>query len=172
MKNFVTALDMKCPAFAYLREKFSRLSAEKTKTGVFIGPQISQLFEDDYFECDLSDSEKTAWKSFQNVSTRLLGNVQAADFRQFVEYLLNSHEELWCNMSLKTHFLHSHMDFFPPKCGALSEEHGGRFHHDISAMEQRYKSTWTSAMLADYCSMVKIDAADAEYKRKAKRRHV
>jgi hypothetical protein len=76
MKNFVTALDMNCPAFAYLRKKFPRLSAEKTKAGVFIGPQIRQLFKDDYFECDLSDSEKTAWKSFQNVSTGLLGNVK------------------------------------------------------------------------------------------------
>ena len=81
MKNFVTALDMKCPAFAYLREKFPRLSAEKTKAGVFIGPQIRQLFKDDYFECVLSDSEKTAWKSCQNVSTGLLGNVKAANFR-------------------------------------------------------------------------------------------
>jgi hypothetical protein len=150
MGNFVMALDMNCPAFAYLRKKFPRLSAEKTKSGVFIGPQIRQLFKDDYFECVLSDSEKTARESIQNVSTGLLGKVKAADFRQLVEDLLNSYEKLWCNMSLKTHFLHSHLDFFPPKCGAVSDEHGERFHQDISAMEQRYKSTWSAAMLAYY----------------------
>ena len=144
---------MQCSAFAYLRKKFPRLSAEKTKAGVFIGPQIRQLFNDDYIECLLSDSEKTAWKSCQNVSTGLLGNVKAANFRQLVEDLLNSYEKLGCNMSLKMHFLHSHLDFFSPKCGAVGDEHGEHFHHDVSVMEQRCKSTWNAAMLADYCWM-------------------
>jgi hypothetical protein len=99
-KNFVKALDMDFLAFTYQHEKFPRLRAEKTKAGVFIGPQIRQLFKDDYFECVLSDSEKTAWKSCQNVSTGLLGNVKAANFRQLVENLLNSYEKLWCDMSL------------------------------------------------------------------------
>jgi hypothetical protein len=151
MKNFVTALDMNCPAFAYLREKFPRLSAEKSKAGVFVGPQIRQLLKDEYFERVLSDSEKPAWESIQNVSNGLLGKVKTANFRQLVEYLLNSYAKLWCNTSLKTHFLHSHLDFFPPKCGAVSDEHGERFHQEISAMEQRYKSTRSAAMLADCC---------------------
>jgi hypothetical protein len=64
MKNFVTALDMNCPAFAYLLEKFPRLSAEKTKACVLIGPQVRQLFK----ECVLSDKEKRAWKSFDWLS--------------------------------------------------------------------------------------------------------
>jgi hypothetical protein len=139
MKNFVTALDMNCPAFAYLREKFPRLSAEKTKAGVFIGPQIRQLFKDDYIECVLSESEKTAWESFKHFSTGFLGNVIAANFRQLVEDLLNSYEKLGCSMPLTMHLLHSHLDFFPPKC-AVSDENGERFHQDNSAMEQRYKS--------------------------------
>jgi hypothetical protein len=91
MKNFVKALDMDGPAFTYLREKFPRLSTEKTKAGVFIGPHIRQLFKD--IECVLSDNKKTAWKSFQNVLTGLLGNVKATNLRQFVD-LLNSDEKL------------------------------------------------------------------------------
>jgi hypothetical protein len=98
MKNFVTALDMHCSAFAYLHEKFLRLSAEKTKVGIFISSQIRQLFKDDYFECVLSDSKKTAWKYFQNLLTGLLRNVKAANFRQLVEDRLNSYEKLECNM--------------------------------------------------------------------------
>jgi hypothetical protein len=89
MKNFVTFLDMNCSAFAYLREKSPRLNA-----GVFIGPQIRQPIKDDYFECFLSDNEKTAWESFQNVSNGLLGKVKAANFRQLVKDLLNSYE-IW-----------------------------------------------------------------------------
>ncbi|KDR20410.1 hypothetical protein L798_04945 [Zootermopsis nevadensis] len=53
-------------------------------------------------------------------------------------------------MSFKIHFLHSHLDFFPSNCGAVSDVHGECFHQDISAMEQRYKSKWSAAMLADY----------------------
>ncbi|KDR12357.1 hypothetical protein L798_13781, partial [Zootermopsis nevadensis] len=60
-------------------------------------------------------------------------------------------------MPFKMHFLHSHLDFFPSNFGAVSDEHGERFHQDISAMEQRYKSKWSAAMLADYCWMVKRD---------------
>ena len=41
MKNFVKALDVKGPAFMYFR-----LTFEKVKAGVFIGPQIRQLFKD------------------------------------------------------------------------------------------------------------------------------
>ncbi|UYV63953.1 hypothetical protein LAZ67_2006122 [Cordylochernes scorpioides] len=46
---------------------------------------------------------------------------------------------LGCNMSLKIHFLHSHLDFFPDNLGAVSDEHGERFHQDISGMEKRYQ---------------------------------
>jgi len=46
MKNFVKALDVKGPTFTYLCGKFPRLTFEKVKAGVFIGPPIRQLFKD------------------------------------------------------------------------------------------------------------------------------
>ena len=52
-------------------------------------------------------------------------------------------------MSFKIHFLQSYQDFFPPSCGAVSGEHGGRFYQDISVMEQRYQGRWNEAMLSD-----------------------
>jgi len=48
------------PAFTYLCGKFARLTFEKVKAGVFIGPQIRQLFKDKQFETVLSDKEKAA----------------------------------------------------------------------------------------------------------------
>ena len=60
MKNFVKVLDVKGPAFTYLCGKFPRLSVEKVKAGVFIGPHIRQLFKDQQFEAALSDKEKAA----------------------------------------------------------------------------------------------------------------
>ncbi|GFU71990.1 uncharacterized protein TNCV_2999731 [Trichonephila clavipes] len=55
-------------------------------------------------------------------------------------------------MSLKkSHVLHSHLDFLPKNCGAVSDERGERLYQDIVAMEQRYQGRWDEAMLADYC---------------------
>ena len=54
-------------------------------------------------------------------------------------------------MSLKIHFLESHLDFHSENLGEVSDVHGERFHQDILAMDKRYQGKWTSSMLADYC---------------------
>ena len=40
-------------------------------------------------------------------------------------------------MSLKIHFLHSHLDFFPENLGDESDEHAERFHHQMKVRETR-----------------------------------
>jgi len=42
-----------------------------------------------------------------------------------------------CNMSLKIHFLESHLDLFPENLGKVSDERGERFNQDILAKEKR-----------------------------------
>jgi len=54
-------------------------------------------------------------------------------------------------MSLKVHFLESHLDFFPVNNGAVSNEHGELSHQDMSNMEKQYQGKWGPSMLADYC---------------------
>jgi hypothetical protein len=155
MKNSVKAMDQTGPAFRYLAEKFPGMSAAKIKEGVFIGVfighQIRKPFRDEQFDHILSGNEKRAWNDFRLVATKFVGNNKAGNYRELVENLLLSYEELGCNMSLKIHFLHSHLDCFPENCGALSDEHGERFHRDIAAIEKRYQDKWCSSMLADYC---------------------
>ena len=56
-----------------------------------------------------------------------------------------------CNMSLKIHFLNCHLDFFPLNLGVVSDEHGERFHLDLSTMEKRYAGKSSQNMLVDYC---------------------
>jgi hypothetical protein len=51
----------------------------------------------------------------------------------------------------------------------VSDEHGERFHQDISVMQHRYKWKWNAAMLGDYCWMMKRDAPETKYHRQAKR---
>jgi len=144
-------------------------SLTRVKAGVFIGPQIRRLFKDQQFEAVLSDKEKAAWQSFEKVSNGFLGNFKAANFRELVQDLMDSYEQLGHNTSLKMHFLFSHLDFFPLNCGAVSDKHGECFHQDISVMEHRYKGKWSTAMLDDCCWMMKRDVPETEYHRQAKR---
>ena len=53
-----------------------------------------------------------------------------------VHVLYIAYKALECNMSLKNHFLDSHLDFFPENIGAVSDEHGERFHQDIMHIEK------------------------------------
>jgi len=97
-----------------------------------------------------------------------LGNRTVQNREKLVNNLLQSYQKLGCNMSLKIHFLHSHLDFFPEKCGAVSDEHGERLHQDISSKEKRYQGKCNCAMLADYCWTLARYAPTMEYKRQAK----
>ena len=67
---------------------------EKVKAGVYIGPQIRQLFKDLQFEAVLSDKEKAAWQSFEKISNGFLGDFKAANFRDLVQDLVDSYEQL------------------------------------------------------------------------------
>ena len=60
------------------------------------------------------------------------------------------------------HFLHSHLDFFPPNLGKVSDEQGERFHQDISVIEGRYQGRFDA-------NMMEISAGT--YNVKAKARH-
>jgi hypothetical protein len=65
--------------------------------------------------------------------------------------MLDKFKLLGCNMSLKLHFLASHLDYFPPNLGAVGEEQGERFYQDLKDVERRYKGCWDVNMMADYC---------------------
>lgn len=166
MKNFVKAMDKEGEGFMYLKQKFPHLSDAKIKEGIFVGPQIRHLLKDLTFEAKLNTTEKKAWIAFREVCAKFLGNEKSRDYRKIVQELLTSYKTLGCNMSLKIHFLHSHLDFFAPNLGAVSDEHGERFHQDISRMEKRYTGKWNEKMLADYCWTLQRETEEEEYKRK------
>ena len=167
MKNFVKAMNKEGAGFRYLRQMFPRISDAKIKEGIFVGPQIRHVMNDKHFEEMLVGPEKVAWRAFKDVVENFLGNHRARNYSQLVKKLLSAYKAMKCNMSLKIHFLHSHLDFFPANLGAVSDEQGERFHQDISTMEKRYQGNWNPSMLADYCWTLQRDASDVEYKRKS-----
>jgi hypothetical protein len=83
-------------------------------------------------------------QAFKNVTKSFLGNRKAENYHEIVSDLLMAYKAKGCNMSLKVHFLDSHLDFFPENLGAVSDEHGERFHQDIYNMKKRYQGKWSS----------------------------
>ena len=121
------------------------LTVEKLKAGIFDGPQIRQLKNDPHFIASMNEIESNL------VVKNFLGNKKADNYTQLVEDMHLHFNRLGCNMSVKVHYLHSHLNRFPEKLGDLSEEQGERFHQDIKTMEGRYQGRWDAHMMADYC---------------------
>jgi hypothetical protein len=96
-----------------------------------------------------------------------LANRKAENYHEIVSDLLMAYKPMGCNMSLKVHFLGSHLDLFPENLGAVSDEHGERFHQDIYNIEKRYQGKWSLSMQADYCWTLKKDVPQVTYSRKS-----
>ena len=58
-------------------------------------------------------------------------------------------------MSMKLHFLFSHLDYFPENVGAFSEEMGERFHQDFKHKERHYQDKWKESMMAPIAGLYK-----------------
>ena len=125
--------------FKFLCRKFPKLSQAKLKEGIFAGPQIWEVFEDPEFEKTLNTLELRAWHAFKWICSDFMENFKSSSYQEGVAELLAAYKEMGCHMSVKMHFLHSHLEFFPENLGAVSDEQGERFHQDIQAMEERYK---------------------------------
>ena len=166
MKNFMKALHKNGAAFQHLSTVFPGLSAAGLKEGIFVRPQIREVLKDTDFEELLNLKE-----AFKSVCSGFLGNTRVPNYQAYIEKLLKSYEDMGCRMSLKIHFLHSHLNFFRPNLGAVSDEHGERFHQDITKMESNYQGKWNPSMMGDFSWMVLRDIPDAKYTRSSKKTH-
>lgn len=151
MKQFVKSLDKDGNCFSYICQKFPQLTMEKIKAGIFDGPQIRQLTKDTQFRNSMTELELKAWTAFVSVMQNFLGNKKSENYIELVEDLLLQLKNMGCNMSIKLHFLHSHLDRFPENLGDMSEEQGERMHQDLRVMEERYQGFWDTNMMSDYC---------------------
>lgn len=169
MKQFVKALDKKGACFQHITTVFPKVTSEKLTAGIFDGPQIRQLVRDNSFVLTMASVEKAAWESFVEVMENFLGNHKSDNYVEIVNNMLKNFEMLGCNMSVKVHFLHSHINYFPENLGQMSEEQGERFHQDMKTMELRYQGRWNESMLADYCWTIKSESS-GEHTRKSRKR--
>ena len=130
---------------------------EKLKAGIFDDPQIWQLSRDPQFENPMNKVELETLKAFVLVVKNFLGNNKARNYRKLVNNILTAFRNLGCNMSVKMHFLFSHMDRFPENLVSTSDEQGERFHQDLKEMETRYQGCLDAVMMADYYWNLKRD---------------
>ncbi|KAJ4445011.1 hypothetical protein ANN_06810, partial [Periplaneta americana] len=93
------------------------------------------------FENTMSRDVMDAWNTFRNVVFNFLGIKKDSNYVNIVKVMLQSFEQIGCNMSVQVHFLHSHLNYFPDNLGDFSEEQGERFHQDIKNMECAVSST-------------------------------
>ena len=123
----------------------------------------------EFDEC-VSSEERRGWLSVKNIFQNFLGNHKSEHCKQYVNEMLTQFYGLNVSMSLKIHFLHSHLDFFPGKLRSVSDEHGERFYQNIATIEKRYQGKWSTCCLADYCWSLTRDDPIKKLIRSSKRR--
>lgn len=156
MKQFVRALKQReSEAFKYLSRTFPKHSQSKIDAGIFDGPQIRKLINDEKFFEKMNSDEEKAWKSFVEVCTKFLGNVKDPNYKNIVKKMICDFRDIGCLMNVKLHYLDSHLDRFPDNVGDYSEEQGERFHQDIKLLEKGHQGFWDVRFLSDYCWMIK-----------------
>jgi len=101
---------------------------------------------------------------------KYLGNVKDEYYKDVVQNCLNSYRNLGCNMSIKVHFLFSHIENFPENLGDVSDEQVERFHQDIKIMEERYQGRWGKTMMVNFCWCLQRETVNVQYKRKVNKR--
>lgn len=119
----------------------------------------------------LSPNEAAIWLYFKKTVTGFLGNNRDENYIEIIQNLLQKYHKIGANMSFKMHFLHSHLDFFPPNLGAVSDEQGERLHQDLANIEKRYQGYWDENMLADYCWMIIRETDPLKYKKVSRAAH-
>jgi hypothetical protein len=70
-------------------------------------------------------------------------------------------------MSLKIQFFKFELGEFPENLGAVSEEHGERFHQDIKEMERICQGWWNVNIVGDYCWTLHREIPETSHKRKS-----
>lgn len=154
-------------ALRRLFNMFSELTAAKINAGVFTGPQVHKILNDESFYNRPPENHREALTALKNVVENFLGNVKAPNYVELVENMLQKYKGIGANMSLKMHFLNSHLDDFVENLGAYSDQHGERFHQDIKTMEKRYRGKNYKHMLGDHCWRLIREASDTKWSRKS-----
>ncbi|GBO43050.1 hypothetical protein AVEN_143492-1 [Araneus ventricosus] len=113
MKQFIKALPKDGECFNYFCHQFPGLFEAKLKEGVFVRPDIRKMMKDENFETKMETNERKVWESFKLGITSFHGNKKNPNYKSTVEEMIENFKILGYIMSLKVHFLDSHLNYFP-----------------------------------------------------------
>lgn len=85
---------------------------------------------------------------------------------ELVQQMLNAFKAIGTHMSLKIHFMNSHMDVFQRQMPTESDEQGERFHQVCKPFETNYKGKQIHALIADLCWSLTDDGVGMKRGRK------
>ena len=102
---------------------------------MFNGPQIKEYTQ--------IKQRIKAWLPLKYIIIFFLGNQRSNNYTEMISKLLHCPEEFGARMSIKIHFLSSHLNYSPEYRGDYSHERGERYHQDIATMENRYQGPIT-----------------------------
>ena len=122
--------------FQLILDACPNLSEEKKKMRTFNEPQARQLIQDKTFAQSVTPVEGNAWLSFVSITKNSLGNTKADNYVYLINNMLEKFKKLNVHMSIKIHFLFSHLDRFPENLVVVSDEQGERFSQDIKVIKQ------------------------------------
>ena len=111
--------------------------------------------------------EKRTWLSCISLCENFLGNKRSANYIEVINEFLEAYGEMGCNMSIKIHFLLSHLGFFAENLGQLNDKQGERFHQEISAIEKHFEGRSQVKMQANYCWSLEHEIDDSFCKRRS-----
>ena len=77
--------------------------------------------KNEHFNGGMNETERNAWQAFKSVVNNFLGNKKSSEYVLIVQELMRSFKAVGARMSIKMHFLRSHLDYFPDNCGDYSE---------------------------------------------------
>ena len=80
-----------------------------------------------------------------------LGRANPEPFQQKLNRMYQHFESIGVRMSVKMHYLRSHVNLFQSDLKNISDQHGERVHQTIAIFEKRFShSTYIANMLADF----------------------
>lgn len=133
---------------------------------MLVGPDIRRLMKSDEFEATLTEVELKTWRALKNVTIHLLGKNRSSDYEPMVQEMLDGFNALKVNMSLKIHFLNSHLDILERQLPTESDEQGERFHQVCKPFEVNYKGKQILSLMSDLCWSLTDDGTQMKRKRK------
>jgi len=90
------------------------------KEEVFVGPGIQKLLSNSLFSKSMNGTERKSGNYLEMWGHHFLGNKKDENYKILKRILTAFQVQDW-KMSLKVHFLHSHVDYFSEHLGGYSD---------------------------------------------------